>query len=129
MFHILNVVYVFNIVLSLSCIYFIFRVMFRINLIFINLYCVLIAICILNFSRFIFSYVVFNFYSWRVVIVLCFNYSLIFICFCRICILFLVFLLLGPRPKLLGPIFQPIFVSPAQHTRPSTQARPTGWTC
>ena len=41
MFHILNVVYVFNIILSLSRVYLVFRVMFRISLIFINLYCVL----------------------------------------------------------------------------------------
>ena len=47
MFRILNVVYVFNIVLSLSRVYFVFRVMFRINLIFINLYCVLTVIRIL----------------------------------------------------------------------------------
>ena len=32
-----------NIVLSLSRVYFVFRVMLRINLIFINLYCVLIT--------------------------------------------------------------------------------------
>ena len=46
----LNVVYVFNIVLSLSRVYFVFCVMFRINLIFINLYCVLILIRILDIS-------------------------------------------------------------------------------
>ena len=50
MFRILNVVYVFNIVLSLSRVYFVFRVMFHINLIFINLYGVLIVIRILNIS-------------------------------------------------------------------------------
>ena len=50
MFHMLNVVYVFNIVLSLSRVYFVFRVMFRINLIFIHLYCVLIVIRILSIS-------------------------------------------------------------------------------
>ena len=50
MFRILNVVCVFNIVLSLSRVYFVFRVMFRINLIFINLYCVLIVIRILSIS-------------------------------------------------------------------------------
>ena len=50
MFRILKVVYVVNIVLSLSRVYFVFRVMFRINLIFINLYCVLIMIRILNIS-------------------------------------------------------------------------------
>ena len=83
----------------------------------INLYCVLTAIRILFyffffsfFSRFIFSYVVFNLYSCHVVIMLCFNIYL----FCRIFILlyfilFLVFLLMGPRPKLLGPILQPFF--------------------
>ena len=42
--------FVFNIVLSLSRVYFVFRVMFRITLIFINLYCVLIVISILNIS-------------------------------------------------------------------------------
>ena len=52
MFRILNDVYVFNIVLSLSRVYFAFRVMFRINFVFINLYCVLIAIRILFFLRF-----------------------------------------------------------------------------
>ena len=50
MFCILNVVYVFSIVLSLSRVYFVFRFMFRINLISINLYCVLIMIRILNIS-------------------------------------------------------------------------------
>ena len=48
MFRILNVAYVFNVVLSLSRVYFVFRVMFHINLIFINLYYVLIVIRILN---------------------------------------------------------------------------------
>ena len=48
MFRILNVVYIFNIVLSLSRVYFVFRVMFRINLILINLYCFLIVIRILS---------------------------------------------------------------------------------
>ena len=91
MFHILNIVYVFNIILSLSCVYFVFYVMFRINLIFINLYCILIAIRILNFLRFIFSYVVFNFYSCHVVIVLCFNYSPIFIYLFRRIIIIIVF--------------------------------------
>ena len=51
----------------------------------INLYRVLIAIRILFYfsflSRFIFSYVVFNLYSCHVVIMLCFNYSPIFIYF------------------------------------------------
>ena len=50
MFRILNVAYVFNVVLSLSRVYFVFRVMFHINLIFINLYYVLIVIRILNIS-------------------------------------------------------------------------------
>ena len=49
MFRILNIV---NIVLSLSRVYFVFRVMFCINLIFTNLYCVLIVIRILNISCF-----------------------------------------------------------------------------
>ena len=50
MFRILNVVYTINIILLLSRVYFVFRIMFRINLIFINLYCVLIVIRILNIS-------------------------------------------------------------------------------
>ena len=50
MFRISNVVYIFNIVLSLSRVYFVFRVMFRINFIFINLYYVLTVIRILNIS-------------------------------------------------------------------------------
>ena len=50
MFRILNVVYVFHIVLSLSRVGFVFRVMFRINLILINLCCVLIVIRIFSIS-------------------------------------------------------------------------------
>ena len=53
MFRILNDVYVFNIVLSSSRVYFAFRIMFRINFIFINLYYVLIVIRI--FEHFVFK--------------------------------------------------------------------------
>ena len=60
MFRILNVVYVFNIVLNLSRVYFIPRVMFRINLIFINLYCVLIVGRLFNFISCLIMLRIFN---------------------------------------------------------------------
>ena len=58
-FRIVNVVYVFNIILSLSRVYFAFCVMFRITLIFINLYCVLIMTRILSIVVFIFYFFIF----------------------------------------------------------------------
>ena len=56
MFRIVNIVYVFNIILGLSRVYFAFRVMFRISLIFINLYCVLIMTRILRIVVFIYLF-------------------------------------------------------------------------
>ena len=101
MFRILNDVYVFNIVLSLSRVYFAFRVMFRINFVFINLYYVLIVIRI--FEHFVFkgfsfvtSYIiikcrvvilfnVFIVFSSHVIVMFVF---FVFICFIILCSIF-----------------------------------------
>ena len=84
------------------------------------------------FFAFLFNYVVVNFYLYHVVIVLCFNYSPIFIYFvvylfyCYF-ILFLVFLLLGLGPKHLNPILGQFF-GPRSTAKPSLRG-PIGQAC
>ena len=98
MFRIVNIVYVFNIILDLSRVYFAFRVLFRISLIFINLYCTLIMTRIL-------SIVVFFFF----IIVLLFIMLLSFIVFIILCsFYFLLIFLLGLKPKSLAQSSKPL---------------------